>query len=82
MGENTKTMLDTLAFAEKMGWIENAESFFGARKLRNLLIHEYLSDPALFLEALQAADHATQMLLATVDAIIKHAEHIRLSQDS
>ena len=65
-----------------MGWIENAESFFGARKLRNLLSHEYLSDPALFLEALQAADHATQMLLATVDAIIKHAEDIRLSQES
>lgn len=82
MGENTKTMLDTLAFAEKMGWIENAESFFGARKLRNLLIHEYLSDPALFLEALQAADHATQMLFATVEAITKYAQHIRLAQDS
>jgi len=82
MGENTKTMLDTLAFAEKMDWIENAESFFGARKLRNLLIHEYLSDPALFLEALQAADHATQMLFATVEAITRYAEDIRLAQDS
>ena len=35
-----------------------------------------------FLEALQAADHATQMLLATVEAITRYAEDIRLGQDS
>lgn len=53
VGENTKTMLDALAFAERMEWIEDAEALFGTRKLRNLLVHEYLTDPAFFLEALQ-----------------------------
>jgi hypothetical protein len=74
VGEPTRTMLDALSFAERMAWVDSAESFFGARRLRNLLIHEYLLDPALFLEALLAADQATLMLLATVDAISKYAE--------
>lgn len=80
VGENTKTMLDALAFAEKMGWLDDAEVFFGARKLRNLLVHEYLSDPALFLEALQAADQATHMLLRTVETVDRYAKTIGLDQ--
>lgn len=80
VGENTKTMLDALAFAEKMGWLDDAEAFFGARKLRNLLVHEYLSDPALFLEALQAADQATEMLLRTVETVARYAKTIGLDQ--
>ena len=78
VGENTKTMLDALAFAEKMGWLDDAEDFFGARKLRNLLVHEYLSDPALFMEALQTADRATRMLLAVVGAMEQYAVSIGL----
>jgi hypothetical protein len=79
VGENTKTMLDALAFAERMEWIEDAEAFFGARKLRNLLVHEYLTDPALFLEALQAADQAAQMLMVTVARVAQYAGSIGLS---
>lgn len=82
LGENTKTMLDALAFAEKMEWIEDAEAFFGARKLRKLLVHEYLTDPALFLEALQAADQEAQMLLAIFARIAWHAETIGLIEDT
>lgn len=82
LGENTKTMLDALAFAERMEWIEDAEAFFGARKLRNLLVHEYLTDPALFLEALQAADRAAQMLLAIVARISHYAGTIGLNEGS
>lgn len=80
VGENTKTMLDALAFAEKMGWLEDAEAFFGARKLRNLLVHEYLSDAALFMEALQSADQATEMLLRTVETVARYANTIGLDQ--
>ncbi len=48
LGESPKSMLDTLVYAEKMGWIQSAEEFFSARKLRNLLVHEYMSDAMLF----------------------------------
>lgn len=74
LGETPKSLLDVLAFAEKMGWIDNAEAFIGARKLRNLLIHEYMADAELFLESLQAADKATRMLMDVVAKITRHAE--------
>ena len=69
LGESPKSMLDVLAFAEKMQWIENAEIFIGARKLRKLLVHEYMSDAALFLQALLTAREAAAMLFDAVTAI-------------
>ena len=69
LGESPKSMLDVLAFAEKMQWIENAEIFIGARKLRNLLVHEYMSDAELFLQALITAREAANMLFDAVNAI-------------
>lgn len=81
VGESPKTMIDTLAFAERAGWLDDAEVFFGARKLRNLLVPEYLSDPALFLEALKSAEGATHMLLGVVDAISSYARTIGLIRE-
>lgn len=81
-GESPKSLLDVLAYAEKMGWIDNAETFIGARKLRNLLVHEYLLDAELFLNALQAADRATQMLIDVVSKMTRHAETVGLYSDS
>ena len=78
LGEAPKTMLDVLAYAEKVQWIESAEAFVGARKLRNLLVHEYMSDAALFLQALSAAQEATEMLFRTVASIEAEASAIGL----
>ncbi|MCY2944683.1 MAG: hypothetical protein NT142_09145 [Planctomycetota bacterium] len=69
LGENPKSMLDVLAYAEKMEWLDNTELFLGTRKLRNLLVHEYMTDPQLFLESLHAANLGTPMLLAIVDKL-------------
>ncbi len=82
LGEHPKSLLDVLAYAEKIGWINNAEAFIDARKLRNLLVHEYMTDAELFLEALKAADDATQMLINVVGNIARHAEALGLSNDS
>ena len=78
LGEAPKTMLDVLAYAEKMQWIESAEAFVGARKLRNLLVHEYMSDATLFLQALSAASEAAEMLFRTVTGIEAEAASIGL----
>lgn len=40
LGAPQKSLLDVLADAEKLGWVSDAEAFIGARKLRNLLLHE------------------------------------------
>ena len=52
LGGQAKSLVDTLAYAERMEWVGSAEEFVGARKLRNLLVHEYeallLTQPAQF----------------------------------
>lgn len=73
LGESPKSLLDVLADAERMHWVENAEAFIGARKLRNLLVHEYMSDTQLFVDALLSAREAAGMLFRTVAAIEKEA---------
>lgn len=73
LGGNPKSLVDTVAYAERMGWVRNAEEFVGARKLRNLLIHEYMTEPQLFLEALLAAKPATEMLFAVIENIKQEA---------
>ena len=81
VGAQPKSLLDVLAYAERMGWLESAEEFIGARKLRNLLVHEYMSSEELFFEALQSADPATKMLLDVVARIQNYAKQIGLRHD-
>jgi len=69
LGESPKSILDVLAYAEKMQWVESAEVFIGARKLRNLLVHEYMSDTKLFLQAMLSAREAAEMLFRTLAVI-------------
>lgn len=78
LGEAPKSLLDVLAYAEKMQWIESAEVFIGARKLRNLLVHEYMSDAELFLQALFTAREAAEMLFGIVTAIEVEATAVGL----
>jgi hypothetical protein len=79
LGESPKSMLDVLAYAEKMQWAYSAETFIGARKLRNLLVPEYMSDVELFLQALLAAREASEMLFSAVAAIEAEAASIGLT---
>jgi hypothetical protein len=82
VGEAPRSLLDCLAHAERMGWIDSAEAFIGARKLRNLLVHEYMSDVQLFLQALLAAREATEILFSTVARIDAEATSLVLAVDN
>jgi len=81
LGEQPKSLLDVLAYAERLGWVANAEAFVGARKLRYLLVHEYMADAELFLEALQTADRSALMLMEVVAAIGRFAETLDVNED-
>jgi hypothetical protein len=78
LGSVPKSLLDNLAYAEKAGWIDSGEEFVGARKLRNLLVHEYMAEAELFLESLQAADGATHLLIDVVTRIKQQADTLGL----
>lgn len=79
LGDTGKSMLDVLNYAERMNWLEDAEAFVSARKLRNLLVHEYMTDRQLFLDALRAANKAADQLIAIVYQIKEQTRAIGLT---
>jgi hypothetical protein len=81
LGSEPKSLLDNLAYAERTGWVDSAEEFVGARKLRNLLVHEYMTESELFLESLLAAESATRMLIDVVTRIKKQAATLGINSD-
>lgn len=68
--EPAGAVVDNLDRAERLGWIASADQWLGARKLRDQMVHEYIEDPVIFLDSLQAghglvpqiADAARNML--------------------
>ncbi|MGO8755165.1 MAG: hypothetical protein ACLQHK_08040 [Gallionellaceae bacterium] len=78
LGEHPKSQLDALAYAERIGWVESAEEFVGIRKSRNLLVHEYMNNPGLFLDALLSADQAAQLLIEVVHRLQQQARNLGL----
>lgn len=71
MEEVPSTALENLDKAEKWGLVSKADDWFAVRKLRNLMVHEYLQDAQSLLDALQAAHHAVPMLAFTCQALIQ-----------
>lgn len=52
--EPAGAMVDNLDRAERLGWIASADQWLYTRKLRNQMVHEYIEDPEIFLDALHA----------------------------
>ncbi|OIP19482.1 MAG: hypothetical protein AUK51_01330 [Comamonadaceae bacterium CG2_30_59_20] len=67
VGENSKTLLDALAIAEKIDLLVSADAFIAARKLRNTLVYEYMHDAQTFLDGLFAAQQACQMFFDIIE---------------
>lgn len=63
MEEKPGAMLENLDRAEKLGLVKSADTWVALRKLRNRMIHEYVSDPSELASALTSA-HEHVFLLA------------------
>ncbi|HRK37066.1 MAG TPA: hypothetical protein PK347_01635 [Burkholderiaceae bacterium] len=69
VGASPRSLLDALNTAERMQWVDSAQRFVSARKLRNLMVHEYMTDQTLFLDAVLAANDACHMFYDSVERI-------------
>jgi hypothetical protein len=78
VGEPPKTQIDTLAFAERLGLVNDADAFIAARSLRNALVHEYMHDAQLFLENLLAAAPACDMFFKTLEQVTQDLRRLGL----
>lgn len=77
-GRRPAALIELLAAAEKLGWIESADRWLEWRKLRNRLVNEYMQDPVQFAQALNEANRASAELLETEERIRHNAERLGL----
>lgn len=69
LAERPGSQIETLNRAERLGVLENMEQWLQARKLRNLLVHEYIQSPASFSDYLQLAKEYSPLLLTTYNRL-------------
>ncbi len=74
MGETPGPALENLDRAERFGWIDSADAWMEARRLRNQLVHDYLEDPALLADALAAARRFLRPLLDAATRMMREME--------
>lgn len=69
VGNDPKTMIDTLAFSERAELLADARAFIASRRSRNALVHAYMQDAQLFLDSLIEALQVCDLLFETVDRV-------------
>ena len=69
LAEPVGPVIDNLNRAEHWGWLISTDDWLQLRQLRNRMIHEYVKDPAVLRDALNAGHAAVPMLLAVANAL-------------
>jgi hypothetical protein len=71
-GEPSRTVMENLDRAEKLGWLPSADSWLTLRKLCNQMVHEYAEDLAILADALNRG-HESVPVLVTVAGTLTEA---------
>lgn len=74
LGEKTGAAIDNLDRAERLGLLNSADEWMTMRKIRNLMVHEYIEDLDVLTSALQTGHAFVPVLLATANAVVAEAE--------
>lgn len=80
VGESPKTLIDTLAFAERAEVLPDADRFIAARRLRNALVHEYMHDAQDFLDGLRQAREVCALFFLTIDKVADELKRLGVPQ--
>jgi hypothetical protein len=70
LGEKAASVADNLDRAERLGFLESAETWFTIRNLRNQMVHEYVEDPLVLHSALLTGHVFVPVLLTVADRIL------------
>jgi hypothetical protein len=76
MEEDVGAVLENLDRAEKLGLIDGADDWLAVRKLRNLMVHEYIDRAETLHMALYAAHAHVGMLAKTVERFKLRSQHL------
>ena len=82
-GETPLAAIDNLNRAERLGFISDTNAWLEMRRLRNLLVHEYIESPDDMLPALKKACSFTEELHTALLAMAEYGrDHLGLQLDS
>lgn len=73
LAEVPGSQIETLNRAERLGVLSSTERWLEMRNLRNRLVHEYMTEPAKFVEDLLLAKEYSLMLIETYNRLRQDA---------
>ena len=76
MAEPIGAVMENLDRAEKLGWLESAYTWIEIRKLRNQMVHEYIEDAAILINALQSGHAYVPVLTSAAASLIAQIDKL------
>jgi hypothetical protein len=70
LGESPASVIDNLDKAERLGLIQSADDWLAIRQLRNQMVHEYVEDAALLVNALQRSHEFVPVLIEVAEQMM------------
>lgn len=80
LAEQPGPAIDNFDKAEKFGLIESADTWLEMRRMRNLMVHEYIEDLAVLASALRGAHAFVPALIAAARRCIVEADRLLARQ--
>jgi hypothetical protein len=74
LGEKTSAAIDNLDRAERLGLLASADEWMIMRSLRNQMVHEYVEDPVVLINALQSGHAFVPALIAGASMMVAEIE--------
>jgi hypothetical protein len=76
MAEPIGAVMENLDRAEKLGWLASADTWIEIRKLRNQMVHEYIEDAAILIDALQSGHAYVPVLISAAASLIAQIDKL------
>lgn len=74
LGEKSSAAIDNLDRAERLGLLHSADQWMTMRSLRNQMVHEYVEDPVVLINALQSGHVFVPALIQGAENMIAEIE--------
>jgi len=78
LNEKAKVSIDNFDKAEKIGFLPSVDTWLELRQLRNQMIHEYIEDVAVLVDALQTCYQHLDFIILVGESIIQDLEQRQL----
>ena len=74
LGEKAGAAIDNFDRAERLGWIKSTERWMEMRKLRNQMVHEYIDDLTILVDALNFGHERVEDLVYAAKQMLAEVE--------